>query len=134
MASGAAETRSGVVLCRGCCCGSAAKHPDVDHAGELADLRALSDRHPDLLTVRTSECLGPCAEANVLVVRPSRTGRRRGGTTVWFSALDPDARAALSRWLADGGPGRAPLPAGLAPFQMHRPRGRSLTEVGAGLG
>ncbi|GGJ74566.1 hypothetical protein GCM10010123_00720 [Pilimelia anulata] len=133
MAAGAAETRAGVVLCRGCCCGSPAKHPDVDHDAELADLRALAAGHPELVALRLSECLGPCAEANVLVVKPSRLGRRRGGRATWFSALDVDARDALGGWLRAGGPGRAALPPLLAARRIERPRNRSLTAAGAEL-
>ena len=108
------DRRTGVVLCRGCCCGDERRDPGTDHAGQLAWLRRLPHDDHDGVAVRTSECLGPCAQANVLVVRPSPAGRRRGGRPVWFGFVG-DARALelLADWLGAGGPGLAPLPAEL---------------------
>lgn len=105
------DRRAGVVLCRGCCCGSARRDPDTDHAAQLAWLQLMAHAHPDGVTVRTSECLGPCAQANVLVVRPSPVGRRRGGRPVWFAFVG-DARVLelLESWISAGGPGLATLP------------------------
>lgn len=103
--------RAGVVVCRGCCCGSARRDPHTDHAAQLAGLHRLADAHPERVTVRTSECLGPCAQANVLVVRPSPAGRLRGGRPVWFGFVrDAGALALLAGWLTAGGPGLARLP------------------------
>ena len=106
-----ADRRTGVVLCRGCCCGSERRDPGTDHAAQLTWLRRLACAYPDRVTGRTSECLGPCAQANVLVVRPSPAGRRRGGRPVWFAFIG-DARALelLESWLGAGGPGLAILP------------------------
>ena len=106
-----ADRRTGVVLCRGCCCGSERRDPGTDHAAQLTWLRRLACAYPDGVTVRTSECLGPCAQANVLVVRPSPAGRRRSGRPVWFAFVG-DARALelLEGWIGAGGPGLAALP------------------------
>ena len=105
------DQRTGVVLCRGCCCGSEQRDPDTDHAAQLTWLQRLPHDHPDGIAVRTSECLGPCAQANVLVVRPSPAGRHRGGRPVWFAFVG-DARVLklLESWLGAGGPGLATLP------------------------
>ena len=66
-----------VVVCRGCCCGNRSKHPGTDHAWQLDRLRAAGAEHG--FQVRTTDCLGPCDQANVLVVQPSAAGRRAGG-------------------------------------------------------
>ena len=64
-----------VVVCRGCCCGDARKHPGTDHAWQLELLRAGAAEHG--FQVRTTDCLGPCDQANVIVVRPSAAGAGR---------------------------------------------------------
>jgi len=104
-----------VTACRGCCCGTVKKHPDVDHA-------ALLDR---LITglgarVRTSDCLGPCEESNVVVVAPAPAARLRGARAVWLrGVLDAAAVDAVVGWVLAGGPGAAPPPAGMS---FPRPR------------
>ncbi|WP_240553683.1 (2Fe-2S) ferredoxin domain-containing protein, partial [Streptomyces niveiscabiei] len=60
-----------VVVCRGCCCGDRRKHPGFDHAWQLDRLRASAAASGGTFTVRTTDCLGPCDQANVLVVQPS---------------------------------------------------------------
>lgn len=102
-----------VVACRGCCCGNAARDPHVDHAGELALLRRIAAASGGGVTVRTSECLGPCADRNIVVVAPSRAGRAAGGRPVWFGRLDPAELVLLGDWVGAGGPGRAGLPPAL---------------------
>ena len=68
------------------------------------------------------DCLDACERGDVVVVRPSGPGRRAGGRPVWFERLAGDeVTDALGGWLADGGPGRAPLPATLAPCRIRRP-------------
>ncbi|WP_242625106.1 (2Fe-2S) ferredoxin domain-containing protein [Krasilnikovia cinnamomea] len=112
-------TAAGLVTCRGCCCGNPAKHPDVDHGGELRTLQQFAADHPDTVRLTTSDCLGPCEHANVLVVRPSPDGRRAGGRPVWLARLDAHALRTLQVWLAAGGPGLADVPEYLA---LHRIR------------
>lgn len=108
----------GLIACRGCCCGNPVKDPEVDHDGELAMLRRIAAASGGAVTVRTSDCLGPCADRNVVVVRPSRTGRRAGGRPTWFGRLDPDRLAVLAQWAAAGGPGLLPVPAPLRAYAV----------------
>lgn len=95
-----------VLVCRGCCCGSASTHPTVDHAGQLERLRgALPDEGTRLWTV---DCLGPCARANVVVVRS-------GGVRRWFGDVLDDADTdALAAWIHDDAPHGTPPPPRLA--------------------
>ena len=97
-----------VTVCRGCCCGTAAKHPDVDHDDQLHQFRrslAGSAR------VHVSDCLDACERSNVVVVTPSPAGRRAGGRPAWFGeVLDPSSTAHLAGWAAAGGPGLAHRP------------------------
>ncbi|MGW1976290.1 (2Fe-2S) ferredoxin domain-containing protein [Streptomyces sp. NPDC001889] len=104
-----------LVVCRGCCCGSARKHPGTDHDGQLARLREAAAASGGRIEVRTTDCLGPCAQANVIVVQPSAEGRRRGARATWIGwALDDDAVDDLLEWARAGGPGLAEPPATLA--------------------
>jgi (2Fe-2S) ferredoxin len=98
-----------VTVCRDCCCGSAAKHPRVDHDAQLDLLRStLTEPH----RVRTSLCLDACAQANVIVVHPTPPARRAGARPVWFGLVgDPAIVDDLTTWVRAGGPGVAPIPA-----------------------
>ncbi|MEO6125930.1 MAG: hypothetical protein ABIR32_19695 [Ilumatobacteraceae bacterium] len=72
------------------------KHPDVDHAGHLARIRAAmpTSRRAKLWTV---DCLDLCEHSNVVVVRDG-SGHRR-----WFGEmLHDDDITALTRWLGGG--------------------------------
>ncbi len=87
--------RTSVLVCRGCCCGTASKHPDVDHTAHLDTLRSAlpSGRSTKLWTV---DCLGPCDHSNVIVVRTGATRR-------WFGdMLADDDIETLAAWIADG--------------------------------
>ncbi|WP_422742593.1 (2Fe-2S) ferredoxin domain-containing protein [Micromonospora sp. WMMD754] len=108
------DTRVGIVLCAGCCCG----RTDPESA---APLRALCQASPDLARMRTSSCLGRCDYSDVVVVQPSPTGRRRGGRPVWFGCTDEQAAARIRDWVAEGGPGVAPLPRDLALHRISAP-------------
>ncbi|MCS0637940.1 (2Fe-2S) ferredoxin domain-containing protein [Streptomyces sp. LP05-1] len=113
-----------LVVCRGCCCGDARKHPGTDHAGQLDRLRAAAAASGGRLTVRTSDCLGPCGQANVVVVQPSGEARRRGARAAWVGfTLDDDSLDEILAWVDAGGPGVAEPPAGLA-LQFIDPPGR----------
>lgn len=116
------STTTGIVVCRGCCCGSPSKKPDIDHAGRLDRLRRLAVAHPGAASVRTSECLGPCEYADVVVVCPSPAGRRLGGRPVWFGLLDEHGLDQLHDWATAGGPGLVPIPDTLALHRINRPR------------
>ncbi|WP_370941947.1 (2Fe-2S) ferredoxin domain-containing protein [Amycolatopsis sp. cg5] len=115
------SSRSGVVVCRGCCCGNATKHPGTDHVAELARLEEFAAANPARFSVRTSECLGPCERANVIVVRPSPRARRAGAVPSWFGDLTDQALTALLAWVAAGGPGALTMPAVLARHHIPRP-------------
>ncbi|MCZ7434386.1 (2Fe-2S) ferredoxin domain-containing protein [Streptomyces sp. WMMC1477] len=120
-----------LVVCRGCCCGVPAKHPGSDHAGQLARLRAAATASRGRITVLTSDCLGPCDQANVVVVRPSPAGRRAGGRPVWVGwAMGADCADELLAWAEAGGPGLAEPPPALELQFIRAPRaGRARSRV-----
>ncbi|SFM59929.1 hypothetical protein SAMN05216207_1001266 [Pseudonocardia ammonioxydans] len=100
-----------VTVCRGCCCGSGRKHPGVDHAALLERLTTGTDGHARL---RTSDCLGPCTDSDVVVVGPVPSARRAGARPVWLRrVLDATAADAVAGWVRAGGPGVAERPAAL---------------------
>ncbi|MFI5975432.1 (2Fe-2S) ferredoxin domain-containing protein [Streptomyces sp. NPDC051452] len=102
-----AAPRCTVTVCRGCCCGTA-KVPGVDHAAQLAGLKAELGA---VARVRAVNCLDACEQANVIVVTPSSTGRAAGGRPVWLGLVnDPDATADIATWVRNGGPGLAEPP------------------------
>lgn len=83
-----AAPRCTVTVCRGCCCGTA-KVPGVDHAAQLATLKAALS---PMAQVRAVNCLDACEQANVIVVQPSPAGRAAGGRPIWLGLVnDPDA-------------------------------------------
>lgn len=96
-----------VTVCRDCCCGSARKHPDVDHDAQLGRLRrALPAPH----RVRTSVCLDQCSQSNVIVVHPTPDARRDGARPVWFGlVLDDAVTDDIAAWVRAGGPGVVPV-------------------------
>ncbi|MCB5182947.1 (2Fe-2S) ferredoxin domain-containing protein [Streptomyces antimicrobicus] len=112
-----AERPCTLVVCRGCCCGDPRKNPGTDHAGQLARLHDAAAASGGRLAVRTVDCLGPCAQANIVVVQPTTEARRRGARATWFGwVLDDTAADEIAAWAAAGGPG-TPLPATL---ELHR--------------
>lgn len=114
-------------MCRGCCCGTERKHPGVDHAGQLATLRAGIGSAG---RVRVTECLDACAESNVVVVGPSPEGRRAGARPMWLSGvLEPEAVEQVVAWVRGGGPGVVDPP-GLLDLAVFTPSRRSRHEAG----
>lgn len=110
-----------LVVCRGCCCGDARKHPGYDHAWQLDRLRAAAAASDGAFQVRTTDCLGPCDQANVIVVQPSAAGRRAGGRATWVGfAMDDDCTEEILDWAGAGGPGVAEPPVTLE-LQFIRP-------------
>lgn len=92
-----------VTVCRGCCCGSQVKHPDLDHRAQLERIRAGVGSAG---RVRVSDCLDACEQSNVMVVTPSAAGRRAGARPVWLGqVLDDDATDDVMTWVITGGPG-----------------------------
>ena len=99
-----------VSVCRGCCCGTSAKHPDVDHDRHLAVLQGAAGGR-----VRVAQCLAHCELSNMVVVNPSPAGRAAGGRPTWLGeVLTDDAVDRVVRWVEAGGPGIVPLPPELA--------------------
>jgi (2Fe-2S) ferredoxin len=118
------DGRVGLVVCRGCCCGDPRRDPGTDHAGQLRRLRGVAQARADRVEVRTSDCLGPCGQANVVVVRPSRRGRRRGGRPLWLAFVhDTAILDIIDDWVSAGGPGVARVPDQLA-LHAFTPPGR----------
>ncbi|MFE9570555.1 (2Fe-2S) ferredoxin domain-containing protein [Streptomyces sp. NPDC006692] len=104
--SGAA--RPTVTVCRGCCCGTPAKVPRLDHEAQLTDLRT---QLATVATVRRTDCLDACERANVIVIQPSAEGRKAGGRPVWLGQVnDPGAADDITTWVKNGGPGLAEAP------------------------
>ncbi|MGX4694762.1 (2Fe-2S) ferredoxin domain-containing protein [Streptomyces sp. JNUCC 63] len=102
-----AAPRCTVTVCRGCCCGTS-KIPGVDHAAQLATLKAALGPRAQ---VRAVNCLDSCEQANVIVVQPSPAGRAAGGRPVWLGLVnDPDATDDIVAWVRAGGPGLAEPP------------------------
>ncbi|GAB1641352.1 (2Fe-2S) ferredoxin domain-containing protein [Krasilnikovia sp. MM14-A1259] len=124
----ATHTVAGLIACRGCCCGNPAKHPGLDHDGELRALHQIAADNPDTVRLSTSDCLGPCEYANIIVVRPSPDGRRAGGRPVWLARLDAHALRTLQAWLNAGGPGLADIPEYLALHRIHPSRTGTTSE------
>ncbi|MFJ7147580.1 (2Fe-2S) ferredoxin domain-containing protein [Streptomyces sp. NPDC100445] len=103
-----AAARPTVTVCRGCCCGTPAKVPHLDHEAQLTDLRT---RLAGVAMVRRTDCLDACERANVIVIQPSAEGRKAGGRPVWLGQVnDSDAAADITTWVENGGPGLAEAP------------------------
>jgi (2Fe-2S) ferredoxin len=109
-----------VTVCRGCCCGSLAKHPGVDHAAQVDRLRTALG---GTAQVRVSDCLDACERSNVVVVSPSTAGRGAGARPTWLGfVLDDDAIVDVAAWVRAGGPGMADQPATLDLYTFNPPR------------
>lgn len=121
------DTRCIVTVCRGCCCGTVEKHPDVDHAGQLA---ALTAGIGSAGRVRVTDCLDVCERSNVVVVNPSGPGRRRGARPTWLAGvLHAGTIAEIVEWVHSGGPGVGDPPGLLAALSFRAPRrSRSATD------
>lgn len=109
-----------VTVCRGCCCGTAKKHPDTDHPALLDRLRTALAEVARVQVV--TDCLGSCENSNVMVVTPSRVARIFGARPTWLGRiLDNDDVDSLACWLAAGGPGVAEAPPNLRASVFPRP-------------
>ena len=118
-----------VTVCRGCCCGTAGKHPYINHEAQLAELRAAVG---DAGLVRVSDCLDSCEHSNVVVVGPSAAGRRAGARPTWLlGVLDRKTTADIVTWVRGGGPGIAEPPAVLD-LRVFTPARRASRLLGPG--
>lgn len=117
-----------VTVCRGCCCGTDRKHPDVDHAVLLNTLVSGIGTSGQ---VRVSTCLDACEWSNVVVVGPAPEHRRAGAKAVWLAdMLTGDAIADVVDWVQRGGPGveDAPRNLDLSTFSPTRSQRRAADE------
>lgn len=104
-----------VRMCRGCCCGTARKHPDVDHA-RIAEI--LESETGPASTLVTVDCLWACGHSNVVVVNPTTQARRAGARPAWITQVNTSERAhALAAWIRAGGPGVADPPPEIGPIR-----------------
>lgn len=109
MSKKSAPKKDRVWVCRGCCCGTRKKHPGIDHKQlEKAARRGAADAG---VRYDVTDCLGPCGQGNVVVVRS-------GGTTRWFRRVNDLATTEAVLTVAAG----ADLPAEL---DRHLMRGRT---------
>ena len=116
-----------VLLCRGCCCGTAAKHPQVDHQTQLDELEAAAGQAPGV-ELRVVDCLDECDRSNVAVLR--RQGAGKGGRPAerdtWLGGLlTGRATGELAQWLRDGGAGALPSAVSGLRFRHVAPRRRA---------
>ena len=112
-----------VLVCRGCCCGSARKHRRTDHEAQLDELRAAS-AEGGAVRLLVSDCLDQCDRSNVVLLRPDRAARRAGGKPLWLGEVLTSAQTlALGGWLRRGGPAAEGLPNVLHGLRF-RPTGR----------
>ena len=90
-------------VCQGCCCGSATKHPGLDHEKVVERLRLLTRAHAEVDVV---PCLLACDRSSVVVINPAPSARRRGAGAVWVGRVNDDRVAdSVAEWVARGGPG-----------------------------
>lgn len=101
------------------CAGDTLGRRDPAPGGQRARLEQLESE--GITRLALSECLDACGRGDVVVARPSATGRAMSGRPVWFERLAGDERtAALRSWLTRGGPGVTPVPNGLKPLVIQR--------------
>jgi hypothetical protein len=100
-----------VIVCRGCCCGTVRKHPEVDHDRQRDVLSLAAEKGGGRLVV--SDCLKRCEVSNVIVLRLR-------GEIVWLGGvLSTEATESLSRWLELGAP--EPMPFDVQSYVVHEP-------------
>ena len=110
----------GLTACR-LCAGETLGAADTREGGQLARLREVEGCGIARLTL--ADCLDECERGDVVVVRPGRRRATRSARPVWFERLAGDElTGALTRWLADGGPGVRDLPAALREREIRRTR------------
>lgn len=109
------------LVCRGCCCGTERKHPDVDHDAQLAALEAAARAGGG--HCRVVDCIDECWASNVVAVR--RSGAHT--PTVWLGGvLANEHTAVVARWLAQGAAGSPPE--AVQPFVIQRRKAQALPD------
>jgi len=104
-----------VWVCRGCCCGTLRRHPGVDHDVLLE--RAKAGAREAGAKFEVTDCLGPCGQGNIVVVRAA--GRIR-----WFGGMnDERSTGALLAHLRGRG-SLSDLPEGLRRRVLRKSDGR----------
>jgi hypothetical protein len=88
-----------VQVCRGCCCGSLRKHPEVDHDAQLATWRRAAAVAGTRLHV--TGCQGLCSHSNLVTLRHRRHRLTLGGVLTLANT------AAVAAWIAE--PTRPPF-------------------------
>ena len=112
-----------VLLCRGCCCGTTGKHPQVDHAAQLDELEAAAHEAPGV-ELRVVDCLDECDRSNVAVLR--RRGGRPAERDTWLGGLlTGRATDELAQWLRQGGANALPPAVAGLRFRHVAPRRRA---------
>ncbi len=118
-----------VVVCRGCCCGTANKHPGTDHPRQLDELRDSARRAG--IRLRIAKCLDQCEHSNVIVVR-QRHGARI--TSTWLGDMLREAQTkAIADWIRHGEPGALPPELAKQSFEPRPTRPPLAERYAAGL-
>jgi predicted metal-binding protein len=112
-----------LLLCRGCCCGTASKHPRVDHEAQEEALAAAAAQAPDV-ELRVVDCLDECDRSNVAVVRRG-TGKPAERDTWLGGLLTERATRELAQWVSDGADGALPPAVAGLRFRHVAPRRRA---------
>jgi predicted metal-binding protein len=111
-----------VMLCRGCCCGTAQKHPRTDHEAQQLTLEQAVAAQP-LVDLRVVDCLDECDRSNVALVRRPRAPKADRDT--WLGGLlTPAATSTLADWLREGAPPELPRLLSSLRFKPARRKGR----------
>ena len=101
-----------VLLCRGCCCGTAREAPQ-DRPRRPSGTPCLDCDGAAGVRVRVVDCLDQCDRSNVVLVRDFTGGRRPHDT--WLGGvLNPRTTEHLVTWVQDGGA----LPRELVPHRF----------------
>jgi hypothetical protein len=111
-----------ILLCRGCCCGTRAKHPGLDHAAQ-EDAVISAAGSVSGVDVRVVDCLDECARSNVAVIR--RADRAPKERDTWLGGLVSErATNAFAAWIAQGAPDDLPPALAGLRFRHLPPRRR----------
>lgn len=111
-----------LLLCRGCCCGTTAKHPRTDHDAQQQALEEVPVDNP-AVEVQVVDCLDECDRSNVAVVR--RPSAPRADRDTWLGGLlTGRATTELAEWLRAGAAGPPPPAVAGLKFRHQPPRRR----------